>query len=252
MARKKLTKTMTMVDARAKYPHFKRYIDKITAELGEPIYYTKLERSMKNLKKPNLIYPVGDPIFIHIFKEGTRGMRYVVIEPEIDPNFQKIYEKVLDRLVEVANSLPVPEKVVEIGDVLLKLLDQIIMIDTGKGGLMSSLSSKIKLTKMQNDTVRYYIIRNRVGFGKLEPVFNDPYLEDIHCTGVGALSMIHKIFGMVYTNIEFRDDIELNKYVIEVTERVERPASDANSVIDAMMPDGSRSNFIYGRDIREL
>lgn len=61
--------------------------------------------------------------------------------------------------------------------------------------------------------------------------------------------MIHKIFGMVYTNIEFRDDIELNKYVIEVTERVERPASDANSVVDAMMPDGSRSNFIYGRDI---
>lgn len=249
MQRKKLHKTLTMAEAKAKYVHFRKYVKKITEEMGEPTFYTKLERGMKNMKSPNLIYPVGDPIFIHIFKDGTRGMRYIVIEPEIDKSFQKIYDKVLDRLVEVANSLPVPDKVVEIGDVLLKLIDQILVVDDGKNGLLASFSSKIKVTRKQNDTIRYYIIRNRVGFGKLEPVFNDPYLEDIHCTGVGALSMIHKIFGMVYTSIEFKDDLELNKYVIEVTERVERPASDANSVVDAMMPDGSRSNFIYGRDI---
>lgn len=249
MGRKKLQKTLTMAEAKAKYSHFRKYVKKISTEMGEPVFYTKLDRGMKHLKKPNLIYPVGDPIFIHIYKEGTRGMRYIVIEPDIDKDFQEIYDKALDRLVEVANSLPVPDKVVEIGDVLLKLLDQILEVDDGKGSFLKSLNSKLKVTKSQNDTIRYYVIRNRVGFGKLEPVFNDPYLEDIHCTGVGALSMIHKIFGMVYTNIEFKDDIELNKYVIEVTERVERPASDANSVVDAMMPDGSRSNFIYGRDI---
>jgi flagellar protein FlaI len=249
MVKKNLQKTLTMAEAKAKYPHFRNYINKITQNMGEPVFYTKLDRGMKNMMAPNLIYPVGDPIFIHVFKEGNRGMRYIVIEPEIDKNFQQIYDVVLDRLIEVANSLPVPDKVVEIGDVLLKLLDKILEIDDGKGGVMSKFGSKIKVSKYQNDTIRYYIIRNRVGFGKLEPIFNDPYLEDIHCTGVGALSMVHKIFGMVYSNIEFKDDIELNKYVIEVTERVERPASDANSVIDAMMPDGSRSNFIYGRDI---
>jgi archaeal flagellar protein FlaI len=249
MVKKNLQKTLTMAEAKAKYSHFRNYINKVTSEMGEPIFYSKLDRSMKNLKNPNLVYPVGDPIFIHIFKEGTRGMRYIVIEPTIDKSFQKLYDQVLDRLIEVANSLPVPDRVVEIGDVLLRLMDQIVEIDDGKNNFFNKFNSKIKLTRVQNDTIRYYVIRNRVGFGKLEPVFNDPFLEDIHCTGVGALSMIHKIFGMVYTNIEFKDDLELNKYVIEVTERVERPASDANSVVDAMMPDGSRSNFIYGRDI---
>ena len=249
MVRKKVQKTGTMAEAKAKYPHFRSYVKKISEEMGEPSYHTQLDRSMKELKKPNLIYPVGDPIFIHIFKDPVRGIRYVVIEPEIEKGFQEIYNKVLDKLIEVANSLPVPDKVVDIGDVLLKLLDQVVEIDDGKQSFMNSFSSKIRVTKAQNDTLRYYIIRNRVGFGKLEPVFNDPYLEDIHCTGVGALSMVHKIFDMVYSNIEFKDDMELNKYIIEVTERVERPASDANSVVDAMMPDGSRSNFIYGRDI---
>jgi archaeal flagellar protein FlaI len=249
MAKKNLQKTLTLAEAKAKYSHFRNYVKKISTEMGEPVFYTKLDRNMKHLKNPNLIYPVGDPIFIHIFKEGNRGMRYIVIEPSIDKSFQKLYDEVLDRLIEVANSLPVPDRVIEIGDVLLKLMDQIVDVEDGKNNFLKKLNNKIKLSKSQNDTIRYYIVRNRVGFGKLEPVFNDPYLEDIHCTGVGALSMIHKIFGMVYTNIEFKDDIELNKYVIEVTERVERPASDANSVVDAMMPDGSRSNFIYGRDI---
>ena len=33
------------------------------------------------------------------------------------------------------------------------------------------------------------------------------------------------------------------------SERVERPVSDAHSVVDAIMPDGSRVNFIYGREL---
>jgi len=88
-----------------------------------------------------------------------------------------------------------------------------------------------------------------VGYGKLEPLFLDPYIEDIHCVGVGSLSLVHKVFEMLRTNIVFSDDFELNKYLVETSERVERPVSDARSVVDAMMPDGSRVNFIYGREI---
>ncbi|MFP4118266.1 MAG: type II/IV secretion system ATPase subunit, partial [Candidatus Woesearchaeota archaeon] len=59
----------------------------------------------------------------------------------------------------------------------------------------------------------------------------------------------HKIFDMVHTNITFPTDLELNRYIIEVSERVERPTSEAQPVVDAIMPDGSRVNFIYGREV---
>ncbi|MEM4755932.1 MAG: type II/IV secretion system ATPase subunit, partial [Candidatus Woesearchaeota archaeon] len=247
---KNLHKTQTMQEAMEKYPHFRNYIQEVTKKMGEPQYITKLERSHKAIKRPNIVYPIGDPIFVHIYLEEGRGMRYIVIEPVMNEREQKLYNQILDKLVEVAHTLPIPDKNTNITEILVQLLDKIIEVKTtNKTSIFDAFSTKIRLTQQENDIIRYYIIRNRVGYGKLEPVFNDSYLEDIHCTGVGALSIVHKIFGMVYTNIEFKDDEELNRYIVETTERVERPASDAHSVIDAMMPDGSRSNFIYGRDI---
>ncbi len=250
--RKAVTKTysLSLAEAMAKYPHVRTYIQEVTRRMGEPQFFSKLDRSMRSMKAPNLVYPIGDPIFIHIYLEPGKGMRYIVIEPKMTEHEEQLYNRILDKLIEVAHTLPVPDDKSAIGDVLIRLIDRVIEVKEGKPSpLLEPFSSKVRLTQKENDIIRYYLIRNRIGYGKLEPVFNDPNLEDIHCTGVGSLSMIHKIFGMVYTNIEFRDDKELNKYVIEVTERVERPASDAHSVIDAMMPDGSRSNFIYGRDV---
>ncbi len=132
---------------------------------------------------------------------------------------------------------------------LLKLLQSIVTMGEESSGIIKKLNQKINVTKEQFEMLKYFIIRNRVGYGKLEPLFYDSFLEDIHCTGVGTIKTVHKIFGMVYTSINFKDDNELNKYIVEVTERVERPTSDSQSVVDAIMPDGSRANFIYGRDI---
>jgi flagellar protein FlaI len=247
---KNLHKTLSMEEAIEKYPHFRKYVEEVSKTMGEPVFYQKLDRSMKQMKKPNLIYPIGDPLFVHIYLEEGRGMRYIVIQPEMTEEEQKLYDQILDKLIEVAHSREIPENTREMEKVIIELLDEVVEIKkSDKKTVKDLFSSKIRLTQKQFDIIKYYILRNRLGFGKLEPVFNDSYLEDIHCTGVGDMSMVHKIFGMVYTNINFKDDKELNKYIVEVTERVDRPASDAHSVVDAMMPDGSRSNFLYGRDI---
>ncbi|MFT4310635.1 MAG: type II/IV secretion system ATPase subunit [Candidatus Woesearchaeota archaeon] len=242
-------KTLSMKEAMAKYPHFRKYVIDFTKKVGEPTFVPELTRDMKSIKNPNLIYPVGDPIFIHVYKQGNGSIMYQAIEPQISQEELIIYEKLQDKIVEVANSLPVPDDVTKIGPVLEKLIDMVVEIDDGSSSILKKFSTKLKLTKDQYTVMKYLILRNRVGYGKLDPIFSDPNLEDIHCTGVGNIMTIHKIFDMVYTSVEFKDDIELNKYIIGVSERVERPASDAQSVVDAVMPDGSRANFIYGRDV---
>ncbi|MBN2567601.1 type II/IV secretion system ATPase subunit [Candidatus Woesearchaeota archaeon] len=249
--RKKPPVTKDFERAQAGFPHLRNYLRQVTAELGEPEWHEKLERSMKKIQYPNIIYPVGDPIFIHIYKKPGEHMMYHVIEPQMDEETKKLNDSVLDKMIEIAHRLPVPDKIEDATPVLKQLFGEVTVIsESRQAGLLEKwFAAKIPLTKVQAGIIEYYLLRNRVGYGKLEPLFNDPYLEDIHCVGVGAISTIHKIFDMVHTNITFPDDLDLNKYMLETSERVERPVSDAHSVVDAIMPDGSRVNFIYGREV---
>ncbi|RJQ18095.1 hypothetical protein C4573_00025 [Candidatus Woesearchaeota archaeon] len=250
MKKDKITKTTTLQEAIQKYPHVAAYVKKITEEIGEPEFYVQLESSMKKtVKFPNLIYPVGDPIFIHIYRKKGSHTEYNVIQPEMTPEEQLIFNKIVDKLVDVAHTMPVPDKVSQIGDVMMKLYEMVTTVGSQQAGMFNKFNAKIALTKDQDELFRYYLIRNRLGYGRLDPLFKDPYLEDIHCTGVGQIKAVHKVFDMIFSSIVFKDDADLNSYIVETTERVERPASDAKSIIDAIMPDGSRANFIYGRDV---
>ncbi|MBW2982670.1 type II/IV secretion system ATPase subunit [Candidatus Woesearchaeota archaeon] len=248
----KITKSQeTMELAMAHYPHFRRYIDDFVKHNPAPKYLTKLEYSLKREEHPNIIYPVGEPMFIHIHKPEGKPTQYIVIEPEMDEETEKLNETILDRMVEIAHRLPVPEKEEDITPVLVKILNQIIIVGEKTAGniVKAKMNNKILLTQEQYDIIKYYLLRNRIGYSKLEPIFNDPYIEDIHCTGVGKIKLVHKIFEMLRCNLEFKDDLSVNKYILETSERVERPVSDSHPVVDAVMPDGSRVNFIYGREI---
>jgi len=246
--RRKPAATKTLADAMRKFPHLSKYYRKVVREMGEPQFFTKLDRELKKLELPNLIYPVGDPIFIHVYRKKGEPSIYHVIEPEMDSQLRKLNERILDKMVGIAHKYPVPDKVEDMEPVLTKIFDEVVEVSGGRSGSKLT-SSKIQLSQWDYDMIKYYLIRDRVGYGKLEPLFLDPYIEDIHCVGVGAISLVHKVFEMLRTNIVFSDDFELNKYMVETSERVERPVSDARSVVDAMMPDGSRVNFIYGREV---
>ncbi len=240
-------KTKTLDEAEKKFSHVREYLVKLQErKIPQPDFYEDIDRSFGSVKEPNLIYAVGDPIFIHIYKGESGEIEYNVIETRLEEDEQELYDKVMDRLVDLAYLEEVPPQVNKIGKVLITLLDKAVII--GKKD-RSFLNPRINITQEQYDKIKYYLLRNRVGYGKLEPLFYDPHLEDIHCTGIGQVTTIHKIFGLVHTNIIFDKDQSLDKYIVDVTERVERPASDAKSVVDAIMPDGSRGNFIYGRDI---
>lgn len=234
-----------------KFPHFKRYVDKVTQEHGQPEFQPELDGDAHKQDEINLIYPVGDPIFIHILeKPGDLQTKYNVIEPELTDEEEELYNKVVDRLVDLAYKKPVPDEITEAEPVLKDLLQESTIVGKKQGGTVQEyVNPKIELTQDQYEKIEYFLIRNRVGYGKLEPLFYDPHLEDIHCTGVGNITAIHEVFDMIHSDLIFENDKELNSYIEDVTERVERPASDAQPVVDAIMPDGSRSNFIYGRDI---
>ncbi|MFC2154663.1 hypothetical protein ACFLRC_04210, partial [Candidatus Altiarchaeota archaeon] len=246
--------TPELREAMSRNPRLQEYITGLE-DIPIPKFVAVLNRDMGHEELPNYIYPVGDPIFIHAYKKRGEGIFYQGIEPVLGEKEQKLYEDVADRLIEMAHMLPASSESEELPNILSKLMINVCDVEgfsaeqLGERYSEVSIGKKISMTKREYDDIKYYLIRDRAGYGFLEPLLRDPYIEDIHIIGVGRVFMVHKIFDVCPTSIVFENDLVLDRYVFDSSERVERPVSVARPVIDAVMPDGSRVNFIYGREI---
>ncbi|MFW5704983.1 MAG: type II/IV secretion system ATPase subunit [Nanoarchaeota archaeon] len=252
VGRQHFAKTEDLDTAMRKFSHLRDYVNKISQVYGMPEFKKRLDRSLRSVENPNLIYPVGDPIFIHIAKpEKSDNVKYMVIMPELDKEEKDFYDAILERIIEVAHTAKVPGSDEELRDVLISLYNEVTHISrpSEKPSFLNSLGRKITITEPQYHNIMFHLVKDRLGYGALEPLLRDIYIEDISCVGVGAVWIVHKIFGSIETDIIFENDIMLNKYMVESSERVERPVSEAHPVVDAIMPDGSRVNFIYSRKI---
>ena len=77
----------------------------------------------------------------------------------------------------------------------------------------------------------------------------DPNIEDISCSGLGNLFIEHKVFQSLKSTVSFSTHEELDAYVMWLSERVRKQVTTKRPVVDTTLPDGSRINIVYGRDI---
>jgi len=145
----------------------------------------------------------------------------------------------------------------ELEKMIIKLLDESIekkdkSVDSKKPSILESLikvEEKVKINEQEYDKILYFINRNIIGSGPIEPVIRDPYLEDIHSIGVNGVFIVHKIFDMLKTNISFGSKNRLDDWLRGTSERIGRPVSESNPIADGALPDGSRINIIYSDDV---
>jgi flagellar protein FlaI len=243
-----------------KNSHLQEYLDSLE-EQGKPLpeFEIQLSSNMSDLEYPSIIYPVGDPIFIHIQGDAEKGeMKYIAIEPWLSESEQEMYDRIMDSILEKAPQESVPETEDELEEMIARLLDQSIQLtevgsdDAGKTGIFKTFfkfDDKIKITQREYDKILYYLKRNIIGSGPIEPVIRDPYLEDIHSIGVNGVHVVHKIFEMMQTNLSFGSKNRLDDWLRSMSERIGRPVSESNPIADGALPDGSRINIIYSDDV---
>ncbi len=244
-----------------KVEYLAEYINKITAEVGIPDYYTKgLPRSLKKASNVNVLYPVGGGIYIHVYMppEGTESgyRKYVVIEPPRPPMI--LFDLIEEKMAELVTEETIVRSQDEKRELLLKFLQQVTrVVDTpvDYNSLMQRLRKgknnlkTIPVYRRDYERLRYYLIRDKVGLSVLEPFIRDVYIEDISCDGVGYIYIVHKIFGPLETSVGFKTEEELDRFVIELSERIGKPVSHARPIVDATLPDGSRINIVFGKDV---
>lgn len=116
-------------------------------------------------------------------------------------------------------------------------------------GITRLSDGRIVVSQQEYSALEYMLLRDKIGMGVLKPFLSDPYIEDITCDGVGPIFVEHKIFSGLKSVIGFTNTHDLDIFVIKMAERIKRPITYRNPVVDATLPDGSRINIVYGTDI---
>src|SRR5205809_831770 len=96
----------------------------------------------------------------------------------------------------------------------------------------------------------YYIVRDFVHFDKIDPMMRDPRIEDISCNGFGIPIYIwHRKYESIPTNVIFQTGEELDKFILKLSYMSGRAISIAQPVLDATLPDGSRIQMTYEKEV---
>ncbi len=238
----------TLDDAKKRNPHLSEYLAEFQKnKKSVPLFITQLSREMALDKTPNVIYPVGDPIFIHIYAEMGKDIEYFVIEPRLKHNEINKYNLIVEKVLEKGLKHKAPVSKEKLKEALLSLFDETVKTGTIEKQLFAPLA--IPVTKEEYNKFSYLLARDIIDAGPVEATMRDPYLEDIHCIGLNPVSLVHKIFGNLNANIRFDSKQSLDNWLRTMSERIGRPIGDANPIAGGTLPSGSRIAIAYSDDI---
>jgi flagellar protein FlaI len=240
----------------ARRPHLRDHLKKFKQITGEfPMLIDEADDEYET-NRPNVLYPVGGPIFCHIYGDVGQDMKYYAIEPELDEDERAVFGKVRNRLLQRSVNKPAPENEAQFDDRIEELLQETTKIrdedsDSGVLTRLSSLTdvSSVEVTQETYENILYRLNRDIVGLGPLEPVMRDPANEDIHVIGRSECHVDHGVYGMLETTVEWESEEAFDQWLRNMGERMGDPVSDSDPIVDSTLPDGSRLNLIYSDDV---
>ncbi|MDI6884249.1 MAG: ATPase, T2SS/T4P/T4SS family [Hadesarchaea archaeon] len=160
---------------------------------------------------------------------------YHLVEPNLTPGektaLELLHEHLLDRLT-------YDERVKDRDRALAAKVNELLH----EYGIALSAKSIQKLL--------YYLKRNYIGYGKIDPLLRDPNIEDISCDGLNVPIFIYsRRYQSLRTNLIFSDVNELDLFVIRLVERAGKQISLGRPTVDASMPEGYRLQATLGTEV---
>ena len=198
-------------------------------------------KKIKDKTKIDVRYSVIAPFaLVHIYwNPKIYEVVYEVEEPRLDEIEVKYREQILTAIRDMINFDTIVEKDVE------KLLDYI-----DKRFKMIAFELGINISYESYKKIYYYLVRDFVGFNEIDPLLKDYFVEDIECNGNDSpIYIVHRLFRNLKTNIIFKDPNRLESFVEKLAQRSGKHISYASPILDGSLPDGSRVNATYTKDI---
>jgi len=195
-------------------------------------------------KKPSVfreVYPIVEPtVYAAVVRDPvTQKMRYEVIEPTLLKEEQQYLDEIKALLMEELNvsvkDLETREKAAEY---LKSKVAEVIK------------DYRLKIPQKTIEKLMYFIVRDFIGYGKIDAFMRDHMIEDISADGVNIpIYVWHREYESLPTNIVYKSADELNNFIIRLAFLAGKQISIASPILDASLPDGSRIQMTYGSEI---
>ncbi|MBX4211890.1 type II/IV secretion system ATPase subunit [Candidatus Pacearchaeota archaeon] len=192
-------------------------------------------------KKVNVRYMLVPPYAsAHIFWNNELGeLTYEIEEPILHEDEKEALEKLEQAMLEIINVNVAVEKTLE---ATTSYIDKTARLLIEELNMHMSAETYSKLF--------YYLFRDFIGLNEIDPILRDYFIEDIECNGIDTpVYLIHRVYRNMRTNIVFRDIEKLASFVEKLAQRCGRYVSYAQPLLDGTLPDGSRVNATYTKDV---
>lgn len=140
----------------------------------------------------------------------------------------EIHKKLIGALnMERVNSIPKDRLRVEIGRVVERLLDD----------------ERVPMTTAEQNKIIEEVLDEVLGLGPLEPLLKEPTISDILVNRYDKV-YIERAGKLALTQVRFKDNNHLLHIIEKIVSQVGRRIDEAQPIVDARLPDGSRVNAI--------
>jgi flagellar protein FlaI len=194
--------------------------------------------SEPNVDEVELLPIKQNYVYVRIkYDNKSNEYLYEVIEPKLSEDERDVLTLLKETLV--ASVEKVTETVAEEKEKYLRRIVERLMIQLG-----------VTLHPISKERVTYYIIRDFIGYGVINAMMSDPNVEDCSCDGVDVPFYIyHRKYGSIRSNLRFKQEVELDGYVVWLAQKCGKHISVASPLLDATIPDGSRLQATLGRHV---
>jgi flagellar protein FlaI len=181
---------------------------------------------------------VPDRAWIRIlYNEADHTYLYEVVEPALSQDEQTILAFLRDTLVRTLDGRSAT-KDSDWAKVLVDAIRQAV------------IDHAIRLSEAGARRVEYHLVRDFLGYGPIDVLMRDPMIEDISCDGPAIpLYLFHRKYESIKTTVRFKDEDELDSFVIRLAQRSRKHISVADPLLDATLPDGSRLQATLSREV---
>ena len=160
---------------------------------------------------------------------------YHAVEPELD-EFER---ELLTRVVEdIRDPLLFREGVGRAGQETLR---------EELARLLEQYGADVGMTSFH--ALLYYLARDFRRYGKVDPLFHDPHIEDISCDGYDLpIFVYHDRYTDIETNVVFGGQ-ELDNYVTRLAQRSGNHVSVGEPIVGTTLPNGARVELTLGEEV---
>jgi archaeal flagellar protein FlaI len=147
-----------------------------------------------------------------------------------------------------------------IKELLEKQIDSPRLLDNIEASFTSEISKLLKdhfigskAQPIMLEKVKYYLKRDILGFGPINSLFQDPFIEDITCGGpMKPVYVYHRRYEGLRTNVIFRDAEFLDSFLMKMVHRAGKHISAAHPIVDASLPGNHRLAALYKKEVTTM